>query len=48
MDFASEDTIAKGNTLIQQELAKISNQRVREIATQHINDIAGGQRDFYF
>jgi len=48
MDFASEDTIAKGNILIEQELAKIKNARVREIATQHINEIAAGQRDFYF
>ena len=48
MDFASEDTVAKGNALIQAELAKISNERVREIAAQRINDIAGGQRDFYF
>ena len=48
MDFASEDTRAKGDVLIQQELAKISNQRVREIATQHIDDIVKGQRDFHF
>jgi 2-iminoacetate synthase len=48
MDFASEDTVAKGNALIEQELAKMTNERVREIATQHIKDIAGGQRDFYF
>ena len=48
MDFASEDTIAKGNALIQQELGKISNQRVREIAAQHIEEIAAGKRDFYF
>jgi 2-iminoacetate synthase len=48
MDFASEDTVAKGNALIEQELAKIKNARVREIAAQHINEIAGGQRDFYF
>ena len=48
MDFASQDTIAKGDALIQRELAKISNDRVREIATQHIQDIAAGQRDFYF
>ena len=48
MDFASEDTIAKGNALIEKELAKMSNQRVREIATQRINEIAGGKRDFYF
>jgi 2-iminoacetate synthase len=48
MDFASEDTIVKGNALIEKELAKISNQRVREIAAQHITEIAGGKRDFYF
>ena len=48
MDFASEDTRAKGDALIEAELAKISNQRVREIATQHVNDIAAGQRDFHF
>ena len=48
MDFASENTIAKGNALIQQELGKISNQRVREIAAQHIEEIAAGKRDFYF
>ncbi len=48
MDFASEDTIIKGNALIEKELAKISNQRVREIASQHITEIAGGKRDFYF
>ena len=48
MDFASEDTIAKGNTLIEKELTQIKNARIREIATQHINEIAAGQRDFYF
>ena len=48
MDFADEDTIAKGNALIEQELAKMPNRRVSEIAAQHIKDIAGGQRDFHF
>ena len=48
MDFASADTVAKGNALIEQELAKISNERVREIAGKHIQEIAAGQRDFYF
>ena len=48
MDFASEDTIAKGNALIEKDLSLISNPRVREIATQRINDIANGKRDFYF
>ena len=48
MDFASEDTIVKGNALIEKELAKITNQRVREIAGQHIQEIAAGKRDFYF
>jgi len=48
MDFASEDTVAKGNALLEKELAKISNDRVREIATKHIQEIAEGKRDFYF
>ena len=48
MDFASEDTVAKGNLLIENELAKIKNERVREIAGRHIQEIAGGKRDFYF
>jgi 2-iminoacetate synthase len=48
MDFASEDTVAKGNALIEKELAKMSNDRVREIASKHIQEIAGGKRDFYF
>ena len=48
MDFASEDTVAKGNILIEREMAKIKNDRVREIATQHIQEIAAGKRDFYF
>ena len=48
IDFASDDTRAIGNSLIQQELVKISNDRVREIATRHISDIENGQRDFHF
>ena len=48
MDFASEDTVAKGDALIQRELALIKNARVREIAGQHIQEIAAGKRDFYF
>ncbi len=48
MDFASEDTIAKGEALIKNELAKMPNQRVQEIAAQRINEIANGKRDFYF
>ena len=48
MDFASEDTVAKGEALIKDELAKLPNERVREIATQHLIEIANGKRDFYF
>lgn len=48
VDFASDDTRVKGEALIEQELAKITNQRVREIATQHIQEINQGKRDFYF
>ena len=48
MDFASEATVAKGNILIEREMAKIKNDRVREIAARHIQEIADGKRDFYF
>ena len=48
MDFADKDTVALGDAVIEKELGKIANQRVREIATQHVGNIANGKRDFYF
>lgn len=48
VDYASPETRAIGDTLIESELKKLSNPRVRELATRHIQDILNGQRDFRF
>jgi 2-iminoacetate synthase len=48
MDYAKPETRAKGEKLIEQELKKIPNEKVREIATRHIKEIEEGQRDFRF
>jgi len=47
-DYASADTRAVGDALIERELAKISNEHVRQVATEHIQQIVDGQRDFRF
>ena len=49
MDYASEETKAIGEKLIEKELLKIPNEKVRKIATEHIADIANNnKRDFRF
>ncbi|WP_045143849.1 [FeFe] hydrogenase H-cluster radical SAM maturase HydG [Clostridium butyricum] len=47
-DYASEETKLKGIKLIEDELLKIPNEKVRKIAKEHINDIDSGKRDFRF
>lgn len=47
-DYASEETKLKGIKLIEDELLKIPNEKVRKIAQEHINDIDSGKRDFRF
>ncbi|MBP3231109.1 MAG: [FeFe] hydrogenase H-cluster radical SAM maturase HydG, partial [Anaerovibrio sp.] len=47
-DYASEDTKKKGLTMIEKELEKIPNEKVRKIAAQHLAEISEGQRDFRF
>lgn len=47
-DYASESTRAIGEQLIEEELKKIPNDKVRHIAYDHIYDIASGKRDFRF
>ena len=47
-DYASESTRAIGERLIEEELKKIPNDKVRHIAYDHIYDIASGKRDFRF
>ncbi|MBQ3601951.1 MAG: [Lachnospiraceae bacterium] len=48
VDYAKEDTREIGEALIQKELEKITNEKVRETATQRIRLIEEGKRDFRF
>ncbi len=49
VDYGSQDTKEKGFALIQRELSKIPNEKIRGIATQHIQDIRNSNsRDFRF
>ena len=47
-DYASEETRKIGMELIEKELEKIPNQKVKKTASDHIHDIAEGKRDFRF
>lgn len=47
-DYASEDTKRLGIEMIERELARIPNEKVRETAAQHLEDISNGKRDFRF
>lgn len=47
-DYASEETRAIGMKLIDEELTKIPNEKVRKIAYEHIHEIGEGKRDFRF
>lgn len=48
IDYAKPETRAIGEKLIEQELEKITNPKVKEIARQHVLDMEQGQRDFRF
>ncbi len=49
MDYASDETKEIGEKLIEKELLKIPNEKVRKIATEHIAEIANNnKRDFRF
>lgn len=49
MDYASEHTREIGDKLIERELCKIPNEKVRKIASEHIADIKNNnKRDFRF
>lgn len=47
-DYASAETKEIGAKLIEQELEKIPNPRVKQTATEYIHNIANGKRDFRF
>ena len=48
MDYASEDTKAIGEKLIEAELANIPKDKVRDICKDHLEKIEQGIRDFRF
>ena len=48
IDYASPDTLAKGEKVIQEELKKIPRDRTREIAEENLKEIENGKRDFRF
>ncbi len=47
-DYAGRETREIGMALIERELEKIPNPKVRQTAYEHIHDIAEGRRDFRF
>ncbi len=47
-DYASEETRKVGGPLIEQELEKVTSDRVREIARRNLKAIEQGRRDFRF
>ncbi len=47
-DYASEDTRKKGEKVIQDEIPRIPNEKVRAIAMDHLRELHDGKRDFRF
>ena len=47
-DYASPETRAKGMALIEKEVDKITNPKVKETVIRHLHDMEGGMRDFRF
>ncbi|MCR5653935.1 MAG: [FeFe] hydrogenase H-cluster radical SAM maturase HydG [Ruminococcus sp.] len=48
MDYASPDTRAIGEEMIEKELLNIPNEKVRRICMEHLKDIENNKRDFRF
>ena len=47
-DYASAGTKAAGEALIHREMARITNEKIKKLAMQNLDSIAGGSRDFRF
>ncbi|BCN30700.1 [FeFe] hydrogenase H-cluster radical SAM maturase HydG [Anaeromicropila herbilytica] len=47
-DYASVDTKQRGEALIREEVTKIPNDKVKNIASEHLEEIREGKRDFRF
>lgn len=48
VDYASPETLALGNELIEKELQRIPREKTREIAARNLKEIENGKRDFRF
>ncbi|MBQ8724685.1 MAG: [Oscillospiraceae bacterium] len=48
MDYASPETKAVGDKLIEEQMKLVPNEKVRRIAEERLTMIEGGQRDFRF
>lgn len=47
-DYASPDTKVKGEKVITDEIPRITNEKVRAIAIEHLHELTDGKRDFRF
>ena len=47
-DYASPETKAAGDALIQREIPRVPRERTREILIENLDKIRGGLRDFRF
>lgn len=47
-DYASEDTKAKGELLIEKEIENVTNEKVKNIARDYLVQVHEGKRDFRF
>lgn len=47
-DYALEDTRKKGKAMIDKEVDRITNPKVKDIALEYLNEMEGGKRDFRF
>ena len=47
-DYAAAETVEKGEKLIADELEKIPNPKVKEIASGYLQALHDGKRDFRF
>lgn len=47
-DYASEETKKIGEETIMKELARIPDEKVKDLATKYIDELIGGKRDFRF
>ncbi len=48
MDYASPETRAVGEKVIQEQLQEITNEKVKEMTIQNLSKIETGERDFHF